>query len=189
MGPGKKPAPTPSPPKKRKQGRLKPGAVESWNQDVEVLDNRDEVLGATLSFIDETFGPSIFLARKGKGLGGWNCSDSFRSGIGVDVHSIVVSPPAPREIWHSIERKRGMMGPISVKSEYPFLEELLTGGSSSILVVPVVIRGMAVGVFLSVLRDTWTATPALRNTLETMGMVLSEKLEEILRNRKKSQGK
>jgi hypothetical protein len=177
--------PTLSPLRKmKKAGRVDESAVKAWLGAVERMETRDEVLDATLSLMDRTFGPSIFLARKGKNLAGWNCSRSFWAGMSGDLHSIVIGPPTPREVWHSLERKRGMMGPVAVMAEYPFLETLFEEEKPSILVLPVVMRNIAAGAFLCVLRDRWTASPSLRDTLERIGRVLSEKLEQILKRKK-----
>lgn len=172
-------------PKMKKRGKLDPAALAAWQKRVLNLESRDAVLNAALALLDKEFGPAVFLARKGKGLGGWNCSRSFEESLPGTVHDILVEPPAPREVWHSLERKRGMMGPIAVQEEYPFLDPLLGGRKATILVLPVVIREIAAGAFVCVLREVWTSSPELRDTLETFGEVLSEKLEDILKKKKK----
>ncbi len=171
----------------KREGRIDASAVEAWKSGMGGLDTRDAVLDATLTFVDAVFGPALFLARKGNGLAGWNCSAGFGRISGEPVQAILLSPPSPREIWHAMERKRGMMGPISVKSEYPFLAPFMAPEHDAILVLPVIIGSIAAGAFVCMLRDAWTASPELKSTLESMGIVLSEKLEQILRNRKKSQ--
>lgn len=182
----KKPAQKKPPP--RRKGKIDPALFHEWTEAVQGLSTRDEVLDATLHYLEDAFGPAVFLARKGKGLAGWNGSPAFSSSIRVDVREIHAMPPTPREVWHALDRKRGMLGPISVKDEYPFLEGLMSPARTSILVIPVVIRNLSAGAFLCVLRDVWSASPQLRDTLESLGMVLSDKLELILRNRKKSKG-
>jgi hypothetical protein len=171
-------------PKQKKEASLDPTAVERWGEAVQSLETRDEVLSSALAFMDDIFGPAVFLARKGKALGGWNCSAGFETGLQGDIHDILVMPPAPREVWHALERKRGMMGPIAVQAEYAFLEHVLDEGKPSLLVLPVVIRNISAGAFVCVLRDVWKHSPALRDTLETLGKVLSEKLEQILKKKK-----
>ena len=172
-------------PEKKKIADIDPTAVERWSQVVQDLDTRDAVLSSALAFMDDVFGPAMFLARKGKNLGGWNCSEGFRAGLEGDVREVVVEPPAPREVWHALERKRGMMGPIADRAEYAFVEHLLGDARQSLLVLPVVIRNISAGAFVCVLRDVWKHSPALRDTLETLGKVLSEKLEQILVKKKK----
>lgn len=174
-----------APPRKKKEASLDPGAVERWSESVQPLETRDEVLSSALAFMDDIFGPAVFLARKGKALGGWNCSAGFETGLQGDIHDILVMPPVPREVWHALERKRGMMGPIAVPAEYAFIEHVLDEGKPSLLVLPVVIRNISAGAFVCVLRDVWKHSPALRDTLETLGKVLSEKLEQILKKKKK----
>ncbi len=175
--PAKKPA-------RKKAASLDPEAVERWSKGVQGLETRDAVLASALALMDTIFGPAIFLARKGKNLGGWSCSDGFEAGLAGDIHDILVEPPRPREIWHALERKRGMMGPVAERAEYAFLEHLLDESKPSLLVLPVVIRNISAGAFVCVLRDVWKHSPALRDTLETLGRVLSEKLEQILKKKK-----
>jgi hypothetical protein len=175
-----------APPSKAKEASLDPEAVERWSEGVQSLETRDEVLSSALAFMDRIFGPAVFLARKGKALGGWNCSAGFESGLQGDIHDILVVPPVPREVWHALERKRGMMGPIASRTEYAFLEHVLDEKKPSLLVLPVVIRNISAGAFVCVLRDVWKHSPVLRDTLETLGKVLSEKLEHILKKKKKT---
>jgi len=182
-------AKAPEPARKQKQpmkrlGRIDEKAIGAWIAHVDRLETRDEVLEATLALMDMSFGPSIFLARKGQDLAGWNCSKSFWDSLAGSIHDIVFVKPAPREVWHALERKRGMMGPIAVRAEYPFLEPLIREAKPSILVLPVVVKGIAAGVFLSVLTDSWTASPQLRATLERIGAVLGEQLERFIKQRK-----
>lgn len=174
------------PPAKKKPGKLDPTAIDRWTRNLDSLGTRDAVLGATLGLMERLFGPAVFLARKGKNLGGWSCSRGFEQGIEGNVQDILLTPHVPREVWHSLERKRGMMGPIAVRAEYHFLEPLVDE-RPTLLVLPVVIRNIAAGVFVCVLRDVWTHSPELREALEKLGKILSEKLELILK-RKKKQG-
>ncbi|MBW2264038.1 MAG: hypothetical protein JRG91_18910 [Deltaproteobacteria bacterium] len=169
----------------KKTASLDPTAVERWSKEVHGLETRDAVLSSALAFMDRFFGPAVFLARKGKNLGGWNCSAGFEAGLQCDVHEILIVPPAPREVWHAMERRRGMMGPITEFAEYGFIEHVLDEGKPSLLVLPVVIRNISAGAFVCVLRDVWKHSPTLRDTLETLGNVLSEKLEQILMKKKK----
>jgi hypothetical protein len=174
------------PPAKKKPGKLDPTAIDRWTRNLDSLGTRDAVLGATLGLMERLFGPAVFLARKGKNLGGWSCSRGFKQSIEGNVQDILLTPHVPREVWHSLERKRGMMGPIAVRAEYHFLEPLVDE-RPTLLVLPVVIRNIAAGVFVCVLRDVWTHSPELREALEKLGKILSEKLELILK-RKKKQG-
>jgi hypothetical protein len=77
------------------------------------------------------------------------------------------------------------MGPMAQRSEYAFLEPLIEDDRPSILILPVVIRGIAAGVFLCLLRDSWSASKPLKTALEAIGLVLSRQLEAILKKKKK----
>jgi hypothetical protein len=171
----------------RRTGALDPSVLENHRRRLAAMETRDEVIDATLALLEDVFGPALFLARKGKGLAGWASSPAFASC--VDAREIVMVPPAPREVWHALSRKRGMFGPISVMSEYPFLETPASGAAPLVLVLPVVIRRKAAGAFMCLPRERWSASPELRDALESIGIVVSEKVESILLDKKRSQGR